>query len=381
MGKISTFSSKGEAYRFVGLDVHKDTIAVAVADGEGARSVGIIANDFDQLRKTLRKLGSPSQLRVCYEAGACGYVIYRYLRRLKIDCAVVAPSLIPKKPGDRVKTDRRDALALARLHRSDDLTAVWVPDSGDEALRDLVRAREDCVEDRQRARHRLTKFLLRQGIVAPAGTHSGTLKYQSWLAGLQWKDQTQHLVFSEYRQRLEELQTCIKRFDRAISCAVPSSQHAPTIMALQAMRGVKELTAVTVMSEVGDLTRFKTPRQAMAYAGLVPSERSSGGRTRRGGITKTGNAHLRRVLIESAWHYRHAPAISGVIRQRQDGLPPQVCEIAWSAQQRLNKRYRKLCARGKIQQQVVVAVARELLAFAWAIAHSVRAAASTKIAA
>jgi transposase len=374
VSKNTTTFSKSEVRKFVGLDVHKDTIAVAVAElgNPEVRSVGTIANTLDELRKTLRRLGSPATLRVCYEAGACGYVIYRFLQRLKIDCVVIAPSLVPKKPGDRVKTDRRDALALARLLRSGELTAVWVPNERHEALRDLVRAREDAVEDRHRARHRLSKMLLRLGIVAPPG-RPWTLKHRRWLDSLNWANPTQQLVFTEYRHQLDSVDAAIARYDRAIAEAAPTSEHATLIAALQAMRGVKLLTAVTIVAEIGDLTRFPRARQLMSYAGVVPSEYSSGGKSRRGRITKSGNAHLRRVLIESAWHNRHRPALSPGLRARQRGLDPRVCNIAWNAQQRLHKRYQLLSARGKIKQEVVVAVGRELLGFVWAIGQVVHA--------
>ena len=375
MIKNSASSRKSEPQKFVGLDVHKETIAIAVADrGVSApRSVGVIRNDPDELRKALRRLGSPAQLRVCYEAGACGYVVYRFLERLKIDCVVVAPSLVPRKPGDRIKTDRRDALALARLLRSDELTASWVPDREHEALRDLVRAREDTVEDRMRARHRLSKFLLRLGIAAPAGTRAWSIRYRQWLDSLRFDGAAQQLVFTEHRHSLEELDGRIVRFEKELEPLAQRSPHAQTIAGLQAMRGIKLITAATIVSEIGDIGRFQTARQLMAYAGLIPSEHSSGGRVRRGGITKCGNGHLRRVLVEAAWHARHLPAVSDGLRRRQAETHPQVCTIAWSAQQRLHKRYRHLCARGKRPQQVVVAVARELLGFIWAVGQVIRA--------
>jgi transposase len=375
MAKNSASSRKSEPQKFVGLDVHKETIAIAVADrGTSApRSVGVIRNDLDELRKALRRLGSSAQLRVCYEAGACGYVVYRFLERLKIDCVVVAPSLIPRKPGDRIKTDRRDALALARLLRSGELTATWVPNREHEALRDMVRAREDAVEDRMRARHRLSKFLLRLGITAPAGIRAWSTRYRQWLDNLRFDRAAQQLVFTEYRHSLEELDQRIVRFEKELEPLAKGSPHAQTIAALQAMRGIKLITAATIVSEVGDVGRFQTPRQLMAYAGLIPSEHSSGARVRRGGITKCGNGHLRRVLVEAAWHARHLPAVSDGLRRRQKETHPQVCTIAWSAQQRLHKRYRNLCARGKRPQQVVVAVARELLGFVWAVGQVIRA--------
>ena len=374
MNKHSASSRQSEPQAFVGLDVHKETIAVAVADrGRAApRSLGIIRNDLDELRKALRRLGSPAQLQVCYEAGACGYAIHRFLTRLKIECLIVAPSLIPHKPGDRVKTDRRDALALARLLRSGDLTATWVPDPQHEALRDLVRAREDAVEDRLRAWHRLTKLLLRLGISPPPGVRTRSVRYRQWLDGLQFNDTAQGLVFVEYRHCLDEIDQRIMRFERQLTELAQRSPHAATIAALQAMRGIKLLTATTIVSEVGDLGRFESPRQLMAYAGLVPSEHSSGSRLRRGCITKSGNAHLRRVLVEAAWHARLVPKTPEALRRRQGSVNGQVCTIAWKAQQRLYKRYRHLCARGKRPQQAAVAVARELLGFIWAVGQVVR---------
>ncbi|MFY9883522.1 MAG: IS110 family transposase [Candidatus Cybelea sp.] len=374
MTKNSASSRPSEPQTFVGLDVHKETIAVAAADRgcTTPRSLGIIRNDLDELRKALRRLGSPAQLQVCYEAGACGYAIYRFLTRLKIKCLIVAPSLIPRKPGDRVKTDRRDALALARLLRSGDLTATWVPDPQHEALRDLVRAREDAVEDRLRAWHRLTKFLLRLGVSPPPGVRARSVRYRQWLDGLQFDDAAQGLVFVEYRHCLEEIDQRITRFEHQLTELAQRSPHAATIAALQAMRGIKLLTATTIVSEVGELGRFASPRQLMAYAGLVPSEHSSGSRLRRGCITKSGNAHLRRVLVEAAWHARLVPKTPEALRCRQDGVHRQVCTIAWKAQHRLYKRYRQLCARGKRPQQAAVAVARELLGFIWAIGQVVR---------
>lgn len=376
MPKNSASSRHSIPQHFVGLDVHKDTIAIAVADyGNAApRSLGTIRNDLDELRKALRRLGPPAKLQVCYEAGACGYVLHRFLTRLKIDCLIIAPSLIPRKPGDRVKTDRRDAIVLARLLRSGDLTATWVPDSQHEALRDLVRAREDAVEDRLRARHRLSKFLLRLGISAPTGVRPWTIAYHHWVGGLHFDDAAQRLVFTEYRHSLDELSQRVTRFEQELAEAVCRSKHASTIAALQAVRGIKLVTAATLVTEIGDISRFESARQLMAYSGLVPSEHSSGNRLRRGSITKCGNGHLRRVLVEAAWHSRLAPKVADGLRKRQIGLPRQVCTIAWNAQQRLHKRYRHLTARGKRQQQVVVAIARELLGFVWAIGHAVQAA-------
>lgn len=375
MNKNSASSRKSEPQKFVGLDVHKETIAIAVADRgrEAPRSLGVIRNDLDELRKMLRRLGPPASLQVCYEAGPCGYVVYRFLQQLKIECTIVAPSLIPRKPGDRIKTDRRDALALARLLRSGELTATWVPDPQHEALRDLVRAREDAVEDRLRARHRLGKFLLRLGIAPPAGVRAWTVRHRQWLDNLRWQNRAQELVFSEYRHNLEEISQRSLRLEKELAALAQNSSHAPTVVALQAMRRVRLITAATIVSEIGDISRFPTPRQLMAYAGLVPSEHSSGGRVHRADITKNGNAHLRRVIVEAAWHQRHRPARTRDLRQRQHGVNPQVCTIAWNAQHRLYKRYCHLTARGKPHPQAVVAVAREMLGFIWAIGQVVKA--------
>jgi len=356
-------------------------VAVADRGREAPRSLGVIRNDLDELRKVLRRLGSPASLEVCYEAGPCGYVVYRFLQRLKIECTIVAPSLIPRKPGDRIKTDRRDALALARLLRSGELTATWVPDPQHEALRDLVRAREDAVEDHLRARHRLGKFLLRLGIAPPAGVRAWTVRHRQWLDNLRWQDRAQELVFSEYRHNIEEIKQRVLRLEKELGALAQNSPHAPTIVALQAMRGVKLVTAASIVSEIGDIGRFQTPRQLMAYAGLVPSEHSSGNRVNRGNITKNGNAHLRRVIVEAAWHTRHRPLVTPLLRQRQRGVLPQVCTIAWNAQQRLYKRYCHLTARGKSRPQAVVAIAREFLGFIWAIGQVVKASQTLKTAA
>jgi transposase len=371
---VSKHTTETFSIKYVGLDVHKETIAVAVADSGTAlpRGLGIISNDTAALGVLVKKLGRPSELRVCYEAGPCGYVIQRFLEQLQIDCVIVAPSLIPRKPGDRVKTDRRDASKLARLLRSGELTPTWIPDEQHEALRDLVRAREDAIEDQLRSRNRLTKFLLRLGVKPPDGVKAWSAPYKKWLDALAWDRPVQQVVFAEYRQSLEEIQQRVTRFEREIQTLAPNTAHGPTIAALQAMRGVKLITAATIVSELGDMSRFENPRQLMAYAGMVPSESSSGRNVRRGSITKTGNAHLRRVIVETAWHYRHAPGVSGDLRKRQREVPAPACTIAWNAQQRLNKRYRHLLIRGKTKHQTVVAIGRELLGFIWAIASVVR---------
>lgn len=360
--------------RFVGLDVHAATIAVAVAEPTGeVRGLGTMPNEPEAIRKLMRRLGPAEQLRVCYEAGPCGYTLYWQLTRLGIPCSVVAPTLVPVKPGDRVKTDRRDAEKLARSFRSGDLTPVWVPDAAHEALRDLVRAREAAKKDQLRARHRLQKFLLRHGWRPPAGTAAWTEKYRRWLSTVRFDTAAQDATLGDYVAEVEHARERLGRLERALDEAVEAAPPAmrAIIDALQALRGIAKVAAVTIVAEVGRLSRFERPRQLMGYSGVVASECSSGPRVRRGAITKTGNAHLRRIVVEAAWSYRHRPALGPTLRQRQTGQREEVKAIAWKAQHRLNGRYRRLVARGKAKPQVVTAVARELLGFIWAIGVAV----------
>jgi len=357
--------------RWVGLDVHAETIAVAVAEEGGeVRSLGAIGSRPEAVRALVRKLGDPESLRACYEAGPTGFVLYWLLSSLGVRCEVVAPTLVPVKAGDRVKTDRRDAEKLARLYRSGELTAVWVPDGEHEALRDLVRAREAAKRDQLRARHRLQKFLLRRGQRAPAGVRPWTLKHLAWVKGqVRFDHAAQEAALVDYVAEVDHAAERIQRLESAIDEA---ARHAPERMralieGLQALRGVARLTAVTLVSELGELSRFRHPRQLMGYSGLVPSENSSGDRTRRGAITKTGNAHLRRVLTEAAWAYRARPSIGAELRRRQRDQSETIKEIAWKAQHRLHSVYRRLLSRGKPSQKVVTAVSRELAGFIWAV--------------
>lgn len=361
--------------RYLGIDVHADSLAVAVAEagrnGE-VRSLGTIANSPTAVRRLIAKLGGSKGLRVCYEAGPCGYALYWELARLGVECEVVAPTLIPVKSGDRVKTDRRDAEKLARCYRSGDLTAAWVPDEEHEALRDLVRAREAAKKDQLRARHRLSKLLLRHGRRPPQKTTPWGSKYMQWLRGLHFEQRPLQLALVDYLAEVEHAVARIERLEKAIAEAVESAPAAfrQVVAALQTLRGVALLTATTATVEVGTFARFESPRQLMAYAGIVPSEHSTGGpgHARRGGITKTGNAHLRRVLVEAAWTYRNRPLRGRRLRERQKDQPATVVETAWKAQHRLHSRFVRLASRGKRAQVVVTAVARELLGFMWAIA-------------
>lgn len=358
--------------RYVGMDVHAETIAIAMVEEDGTeRDVGAIPNRPEAIRKCVKRLGPPDELRCCYEAGPTGYVLYWQLTQMGIACTVVAPTLIPTKAGDRVKTDRRDARKLARYLRSGDLTAVWVPDAAHEALRDLVRARQAAKIDEKRARHRLQKFLLRHGQRVPPGVKAWTARHRAWLAGLQLDSATLQVVLEEYQHEVLHGEQRVERLDTAIAQAVESApeQIRAVVEALQGLRGVRKVTAVGVVAEIGQFSRFAHPRQLMGYSGAVPSEFSTGGpgKHQRGAITKAGNAHLRRLLGEAAWCYRYRPAVRYPLKKRQQRLAPKVVEISWKAQVRLCHRYRRMVARGKIKQKVVVAIARELLAFMWAI--------------
>ena len=360
--------------RHVGLDVDSEKIAVAVAElGGEVRSLGTIPYREESVRRLMKKLGPASRLRVCYEAGPHGYSLYWQLSKLGVHCDVVAPTLVPVKSGDRVKTNRRDAEKLARCYRSGDLTAVWVPDAAHEALRDLVRAREAAKKDQLRARHRLGKFLLRRGLRAAAGVKSWTAKHLCWVKTLHFEHAAQEATFLDYLHEVEHAAERVVRLEHAIDQAIEAApqEMRALIAGLQALRGVKKVSAATIVAEVGPLSRFARPKQLMGYSGMVSNENSTGNRVRRGAITKTGNAHLRHIAGEAAWAYQYRPAMSPVIKKRQEGLSEEVKEIAWKAQHRLCSRYRRLLAKGKLRQKVATAIARELLGFIWAIGMQV----------
>jgi transposase len=362
-------------HKYVGLDVHKERNEVALAESSGeVRLYGSISNDLHALEKLMCKLRADgSILHVVYEAGPCGFVIYRRLVQLGIDCIVVAPSLIPKKSGDRVKTDRRDATMLARLHRAGELTGVHVPDERDEALRDLVRARTDAVTDRRDNRHRLKAFLLRHGYKY-SGTSSWTEAHLRYLRELVLAHAAHKVVLEEYLLAITQATERIARLETHLATLAASWRMKPVVDALQGLRGVQLLTAVALVAELGDLSRFTHPRQLMAYLGLVPSEYSSGGTRRQGSITKAGNSHARWFLVEAAQHYRLPPKVSKELAPRQEKLPARIKEISWKAQVRLHQKYWAMTLRGKRVQTIQVAVARELVGFIWAVARQVKVA-------
>jgi transposase len=359
---------------YIGLDVHKDSIAVAyVAKDLDAEvvfvgSVGTRHCDLDQL---IRKMPSKAKhLIFVYEAGPCGYWLSRDLSKKGYDCWVVAPSLMPKKPGDRVKTDRRDAVQLARLARSGDLTAVYVPKVEDEAIRDLTRAREDAISDLKDAKLRLKAFLLRHDI-RYTGQATWGAAHLRWLSEVVGPTPAQQIVFQEYVRAVNEHSERLQRLEQELQDHVKAWRLYPVVEALQALRGVQFTVAVTLVAEMGDLTRFESPRQLMKFMGLIPSEHSSGEQRRQGAITKAGNTHARRVLVEGAWAYRYPAKISRHLQLRLETQPKVIQDISWKAQVRLCKRYRRLVARGKHAHVVTVAIARELTGFIWAIAKQV----------
>lgn len=369
---MSKITDQQAIRKYVGLDVHKDSVAIAVADAAGGdvRRVGTVGGDLAAVGKALAKLGEAGAVSVVYEAGPTGYGLYRWLRAKGYRVAVIAPSLIPRKAGDRVKTDRRDAALLARLARAGELTAVTVPDAGDEALRDLTRAREDAVKARLTARQQLKALLLRQGIRYD-GKSSWTKAHQRWLATVRMPQAAQQLVFTEYWQMVDRADALVDRLTQALREAVSTWRYGDVVNALMAMRGIDLVTAATIIAEIGDIRRFDHPRKLMAFLGLVPSEHSSGARTHKGSITKTGNGHARRVLVEAAWNHRFPARIGHELRKRQQDQSEAIRDLSWKAQTRLCKRYRQLTARGLHQNKVCVAVARELTGFIWAIAGQV----------
>jgi transposase len=355
---------------YVGLDVHKESITVAYSIDAGEvellGKIGTTPAEIDRLCKRLQS--KARHVCVVYEAGPCGYGLYRRLVEQGFDCMVCAPSLIPRKPGERVKTDRRDAIKLVRALRAGDLSAVYVPGVEDEAFRDLARAWACARDDLRQARHRLKSFLLAHG-----GRYTGNANWgpahRRWLSEHSFDSEWQQLAFNEHRRTIEDRLAQCERLETALREAVINWRFYPAVLGLQAMRGVQFVTAVGMLSELGDLSRFEHPRQLMAWLGVTPSEYSSGGKRRQGSITKTGNSYARKLLVEAAWSYRHPARVSRDIQCRHEGIPKAIIDRAWDAQLRLCRRYRKLAARGKHVNIAVVAIARELAGFIWDISR------------
>jgi transposase len=356
--------------KFIGLDVHQDTIAIAIADDgvdKEVRYYGTIANRAETLHVALKKIGQDgSELRVCYESGPCGFVIFRFLAKIGVDCIVISPSSMPRRQGDKVKTDRRDAKTLARLLRAGELIAVWVSDEAHEAVRDVVRARRQLKDDLGSAKSSLKSFLLRHGRRFTGKAIWGKAHW-GWLAEQKFSYPHQQFVFEEYKRRIHDLIDRCNQLDEVLKEAVSGWTLSPLVYALQALRGIKLTAAVTLVAEIGDLHRFDSPKQLMAWLGLVPAEHSSGRRIKRGEITRSGNAAARTMLIESARHYRFPAREGRSLVERNGDIPERIRAIAWKAQVRLCVRFRRLAASGKQTVKAVTAIARELAGFIWDI--------------
>ena len=360
---------------FVGIDVAKERNTVAIADGERGgevRFLGEVDASPESMRRLVKRLAAKHvRVHFCYEAGPTGYGLHRLITFMGHPCTVVAPSLIPTKPGDRVKTNRRDATALARLVRAGELTAVWVPDEGHEAMRDLVRARAAAVESLRVHRQQVGAFMLKHGRVF-LRPKTWSMRYLRWIQEQRFEHPAHQIALQEMVEAVHVSKERVRRLEAAIAEFVPAWSLGPVVQALQTLRGVDLIVAVTFATEVGDVTRFESPRQLMGYLGLVPSERSTGDTVRRGGITKAGNGRVRHMLVESAWTYRHPPKIGKEKLYRLEAATPRVREIAWKAQTRLTARYRALSGRGKKTTVVCTAIARELAGFMWSVAREVQ---------
>lgn len=357
-----------ESTTIVAFDQHAaTTVAAVLRPGARTPTIHPMTSDLTELRRFVRDLGAPGAVRSCYEAGPCGFELQRALHADGVPCEVMAPALIPRRPGDRIKTDRRDAGQLAVLYRADALTPIHIPTEQEEAARDLLRCREDIRADLLRARHRLSKFLLRHGRRFTATKKAWSKRHDAWLRAQTWPIAALDQTHRAYLRAVDEAVARLRAVDGDLQALLTLEPLRARVERLRCFRGIDDLTALTIAAELGDPRRFPSAPSTMAFVGLVPSEHSSGAKKARGGITKTGNAHLRRVLVEAAWHYRHHPFIGLRLRQRQGGAPEAVTRRAWAAQQRLHRTYRRLAARGKSKQHIVTAVARELTGFVWAV--------------
>jgi transposase len=356
-----------ESITYVGMDVHTDTIAIAVLSPRARKpDLRIIDNTPKTVRRTFKKLKKDARLKCCYEAGPCGFETYRQLTDMEIPCDVIAPSLIPRRPGDRVKTDRRDATKLARLYRAGELTAINIPTEEQEADRDLVRAREQIRKDLTVARHRLAKFLTRHGHVYRAGRRWSD-RFWKWLRGLHFEHESARSAFEHYQIQVQHLMERKAELNLQIEELASTEPYRDAVQRLTCLRGIATLSAMVLLTEIRDFRRFGHPRQLMSFVGLVPCERSSGQKHRRGQITKAGNSHVRRILVEAAWHHRNPASIGPRVLKLLPGQPPEAVSIVKKSQWRLVKRYRKLVGWGKQPQVAVTAVAREMCGFIWAL--------------
>ena len=351
----------------IAFDQHAaTTVAAVLLPGQRTPAVHTLTSDTTTILRFVERLRRERPVQCCYEAGPCGFELQRALTTRQFPCDVIAPALIPRRAGDRIKTDRRDAGQLAVLYRAGALTAIHIPTEQEEAARDLLRCREDIRADLLRARHRLSKFLLRHGRRFTATKKAWSKRHDTWLRAQTWPLPALDQTHRAYLRAVDEIVARLHDVETDLRALLTLEPLQARVQRLRCFRGIDDLTALTIAAELGDPRRFATAPSAMAFVGLVPSEHSSGSKRAQGGITKTGNAHLRRVLVESAWHYRHHPFLSATLRGRQQGAPAAVIAHAWTAQQRLHRRYRRLAARGKPKQHIVTAVARELTGFVWA---------------
>ena len=351
----------------IAFDQHAaTTVAAILLPGHRTSALQSLTSDSPTILRFVERVRRQGPVQCCYEAGPCGFELQRALAAHQIACDVIAPALIPRRPGDRVKTDRRDAGQLAILYRAGALTAIHIPTEQEEAARDLLRCREDIRADLLRARHRLSKFLLRHGRRFTATKRAWTTRHAGWLQAQRWPLAALEQTHRAYVRAVDEAVGRLQAVDAELRDLLTLEPLRSRVERLRCFRGIDDLTALTIAAELGDARRFPSAPRVMAFAGLVPSEHSSGTKQARGAITKTGNAHLRRVLVEAAWHYRHRPFVGAALRRRQQGAPAAIVAQAWTAQQRLHRRYHRLAGRGKPHQQVITAVARELTGFVWA---------------
>ena len=351
----------------IAFDQHAaTTVAAVLPPGHRTPALHSLTSDGATIVRFVERVQRQGPVTCCYEAGPCGFELQRALTARQIPCDVIAPALIPRRPGDRIKTDRRDAGHLAVLYRAGALTAIHIPTEQEEAARDLLRCREDIRADLLRARHRLSKFLLRHGRRFTATKNAWSKRHDTWLRAQTWPLPALDQTHRAYLRAVDETLARLRAVEQDLRALLTLEPLRPRVARLRCFRGIDDLTALTIAAELGDPRRFPTAPSTMAFVGLVPAEHSSGTKHARGAITKTGNAHLRRVLVEAAWHYRHHPFVGDALRQRQRGAPPAVIAQAWTAQHRLHRRYQRFAARGKPKQHIVTAIARELTGFVWA---------------